>query len=657
DETAHAIDDPLPDQPDDQHRSAFVTLDTDKTTVRPQDDSISLTATARYDDWSPAPGRTITFGPVEGIIAPPNGLSGPDGIVVATFTPAPTAGGQVRLVATCEGSEGFAVVTVQSDEPTELDLIVTPRRLRADGKATANLAAEAYTKRLNPAVGVTVRFEDDAGGRVEPPSAVTDQSGTARAVYTMPHETGLDHVTITATAEAAAPRPELIETRTIRVVESTLELTVDRDRIPPGSTERVWVTAQLSDDEQQPLPGERLIAEVAKGDGKVYPESATTGAEGTAEISYIPGDRMGPVVITVRHEAIADLERSVDIDQSAPSFETTDGSGPVIRVLISDAAADRNMGIELDDVIGVQVLDPSGTAWTGGVSPDSFVVAAFVADHGVRKDDYYTEAADGLRRRAEAASDASSRLSGLAAQKGERIDQAAWLQAIHDDYYKPIEELAVAATALLGFYVAAKLAVAKAGAVIAAKLAALGPAKAISATVMAKIKAQAAVAGAAEFISLPALKEIGEKIVVDGLKWVKGKLVTDFDALRHQHGLLLTQVTIFDRLAPTAQRAAETWQKVGHTGGPPADVRSLLAVDPDSVTWSLQQVDQEMRSAERDRLHAFGADSEAMAMFDEDERRWEQAREESRKVAQATLSTARSLEEMWRTAVAQRGGS
>jgi len=663
DETAQIIEDPLPeqqtadDQPDDRHRSAFVTLDTDKTTVRPEGDSISLTATARYDDWSPVPGRTVTFGPVDGVIAPPSGVSGPDGIVLATFTPSPTTGGQIRLVAMCEGSEGFAGVTVQRDEPTELDLAVTPRRLQADGKATANLAAEVFTERLKPAVGVTVRFEDDAGGRIEPPSAVTDQSGTARAAYTMPSETDLGHVTITATAEAATPRPELTETRTIKVVVPTLELTVDRDRIPPGSGERVWVTAQLTDDEQQPVSGERLIAEVTEGDGSVYPESATTGAEGTAEISYIPGDRMGPIVITVRHETIADLESSVDIDQSAPNFETTDGSGPMIRVLLTEEVAAQNMGIEFDDVIGVQVLDPSGTAWTGGVSPDAFLVAAFIAEHGVRKDDYYTEAADGLDRRADAAREGSSRLSGLATRSEKRIDQAAWLQAIHDDYYKPIEELAVAAVALLGLYLLAKLALVKAGAVLAAKVAALGPAKAISATALAKIKAQAAVAGAAEFISLPTLKEIGEKVVVDGLKWVKGKLVTDFDELRHQHGLLLTQATIFDRLAPTAQRSAETWQKVGHTGGPSAEVRSLLALNPDSVTWSLQQVDQEMRSAERDRLIAFGADAEAMTIFEEEERRRDEAREESRTAAQTTHQMARSLEEMWRSAMAKRGGS
>jgi hypothetical protein len=182
--------------------------------------------------------------------------------------------------------------------PAALQLVNTDSLTAAAGSMLADsVRIRVVNRRGEPVSGSVVEFVPEAeAGTVEPGSALTDATGTARAMWTLGVRPGVQHVRVRISGSSV---PALRLTA-VATVPRNLTLTTWHDPWQTGREHRplggrLWV--RLADPTGLGVSGEPVLWSVSSG--VITPESDTTRKDGIAVARWTPGSGTGTQTATV----------------------------------------------------------------------------------------------------------------------------------------------------------------------------------------------------------------------------------------------------------------------------------------------------------------------------------------------------------------------
>ena len=171
--------------------------------------ALTLVVTDQFGN--PVSGVSVNFsdGGVGGSLSNPNpGTTDGTGSVTQFYT-LPTIAGVISITATASGVNNSAIFTETAVAAAPSNIAITGGNNQfapAGTQLPQNLTVLVTDQYNNPVAGVSVTFDDDGAGGIfaSPNPGVTDNTGTATQVYTLPGTAGT--VTINATA-TGIPNP------------------------------------------------------------------------------------------------------------------------------------------------------------------------------------------------------------------------------------------------------------------------------------------------------------------------------------------------------------------------------------------------------------------------------------------------------------------
>src|SRR5581483_11659644 len=163
--------------------------------------------------------------------------------------------------------------------------------------------------------GVTVTFSDNgAGGSFNPATAVTDATGTASAMYTLPLKVG----TYTLNASATGYAPAIFsETGTSPGVVALARVGGSGQSAPVQTLLPKALVAKAQDQYKNGVPGILVTFNDNGAGGTLSSTSVTTDNKGLATVNYTTGTKAGPVTVTATSTGLKALNIFVTVTTSA----------------------------------------------------------------------------------------------------------------------------------------------------------------------------------------------------------------------------------------------------------------------------------------------------------------------------------------------------
>jgi Bacterial Ig-like domain (group 1) len=167
------------------------------------------------------------------------------------------------------------------------------------------LEVKVVTESQEPVQGVQVVFElaDPAGGSMQPPTAITNESGVAVANWTLGTVPG--SYLVKARLSGVAIVDSIAEFRATAHAGAPDTLSAQPPLAQPGRRQlavKDAPTVRVADQFGNPVPNARVEWQVIYGEGQVTSPTTATDAEGIASVNWTLGNRIGEHKLTATIE-------------------------------------------------------------------------------------------------------------------------------------------------------------------------------------------------------------------------------------------------------------------------------------------------------------------------------------------------------------------
>ena len=148
-----------------------------------------------------------------------------------------------------------------------------------------------------PAAGRRVAFvplESDADGSLDPDTAVTNSRGEAFSIWVLGTDPGEHRVEARLVADDAAPSPVTFSASAVAAEPDTLAAASAENRVGRRNEELADpLVVRVADRYGNPVPGAVVGWAVTFGEGEVSATETTTAADGTTQVDWTLGNRIG----------------------------------------------------------------------------------------------------------------------------------------------------------------------------------------------------------------------------------------------------------------------------------------------------------------------------------------------------------------------------
>jgi len=304
---------------------------------------VSVRATVVDTSGAPVPGVSVSFTANLGSLATASATTGANGIAEVSWTPGATVGTDI-LTASLNGFSDTANINIISGSGNTLSL--SPTTATVAPGASVELRASVVDASSNPVSGETVvlNISGAGGGNLSSINLTTDANGQAVTTYTAGTTSGVDTVTARLNSNAAITASSALTVSAANVTIGNLSLTTGNTSAVVGSTTPVSVRATVVDTSGAPVPG--VSVSFTANLGSLATASATTGANGIAEVSWTPGATVGTDILTASlngFNRVANIEIVPDTTTAMLTLQSTAttlyaGDSAQLTAQLTDAA-------------------------------------------------------------------------------------------------------------------------------------------------------------------------------------------------------------------------------------------------------------------------------------------------------------------------------
>jgi len=201
-------------------------------------------------------------------------------------------------------------------------------------KLTAPITVQAVDSQGNGAPGVSLTFSDNnAHGAFNPATAITDSTGTATTMYTVPTKAG--SIAITASSPSTTPvyRNVLLSAHALAGPATTIGKTSGVNQYGTvNTTLAAPLVVALRDAYGNGIVGQQITFTDGGAGGTFSANTVTTGAAGAASVSYTLPKKAQYIVLTATSGSITALSAEHAVAGPAASVNINTGNNQSVKV-------------------------------------------------------------------------------------------------------------------------------------------------------------------------------------------------------------------------------------------------------------------------------------------------------------------------------------
>ena len=355
---------------------AAITLVAAQNSINPEEET-PLTATAYNASGGKVAGVVLFFtldDPTLGSVTE-TAITGDDGTAPNVFTASNTAG-TATITARTGSVSGTVDITISQTYVIALSSNATTV---AAGGGTATVTA-TVTDDGAPVSGATITFQVAAAeGSLSTTSTVTDAAGMASTVFTASDTDTAGTATITARTDSVSDTIDISITVSPPPTTDLAAIALVAAQSSINPEEQTTLTAMGYNASGRAVSGAALVFTVDQPTLGYVTETATTGADGTATVTFTGRTNPGTVNVTATSGSVSSSPRSITIlDQTTPANIVLSASATSVSVT-------KTLNITATVTDGTGALVANGTTVSFEVTTPTYgsITASGVTNAGV----------------------------------------------------------------------------------------------------------------------------------------------------------------------------------------------------------------------------------------------------------------------------------